>query len=503
MRNRTEKRGEEGRIQKGRRRFEPGAGTKAVRCAAAVFALFTLVSSASAAYTISFDEQWTPTGSPYEFTEHVVVEEGATLTITPGTVVRFGRSNPDRRGETPGCRLMVRGTLVAAGSPGAPVIFEGLDGETDDWGGILFTDTSGDARFDGKGRYLGGSVIAYAAIRHAGNSAVFAEHASPYLHEVLFEGNEALYDKGEEIVVDPSQLPDERIMGGAVYFYRPDSPVGVVRCSFSGNASAHVGGALALVESYGLPAYVVGCSFNGNATGAKGGGAVRLLGASPRFIDCIFDVNDAERGGAIHASYDANLTLSGCTFTANRAARMGGALFIAHESHAAVTDCTFEDNEVDAGSDMGGGAISIHSNGSAELEACSFTGNIAPEAGALLLTHKKMLDSFPVRAACCSFSGNIALTEGAPHAIEAIDWNHIEIEECTFANAAGSGIEVLVGVGVFEERTDHAADFSGNYWEFGSSEDLVATVSWEQGLDEPEIITGDNLGEPAACAAGV
>ena len=84
-----------------------------------------------------------------------------------------------------------------------------------------------------------------------------------------------------------------------------------------------------------------------------------------------------------------------------------------------------------------------------------------------------------------------------------MDWNHIDIEESIFANAAGSGVEVLVGVGVFEDRTDHAADFSGNYWEFGSSEDMVAIVSFEQGLDEPEVVVEGDLGEPASCVVGL
>ncbi len=468
---------------------------------AAFFAVLTVPTAVSGAYRISSDEYWSTADSPYIFTEDVIIERDASLTIKPGTVVLFGRVDPGLRGEEPGCRLDVRGTLIVAGDTDSTVIIEGRDGEVGDWGGIRFAKSASDASIDQYGRYLSGSLISCCEIRHAGDSAISTEMASPYLRDVRFVLNEARYDKGEEIVVDPGQLPNERIMGGAVYFYRPRKPVCVVRCEFSQNRSFHVGGAAAVAESYEIPVYFNGCRFIDNAAGERGGGAARLLGSSARFIACTFEENEAERGGAIHTSYGTDLVLESSCFSFNSARKLGGALFIAHESVALIEDCEFEGNAVNIDSYLGGGAVCIHTNGHIDFEGCSFTGNIASTGGAMLLMHKEENDSRPVSATCCSFIGNTAVTKYCPQAIESVDWNHLVITESTFGNACSGGYEVRVGAGVFEGRTNHSADFRGNFWQFGCSSDLVHTRSWDPGIDEPEVITGGDLETPPSCTA--
>lgn len=75
---------------------------------------------------------------------HVVVSSGATLTVAPGTVVRF---KPYRAGMRPDLRLRLRveGRLVAKGRSGAPIRFttahkEPLNG---DWHGMELVDSQG------------------------------------------------------------------------------------------------------------------------------------------------------------------------------------------------------------------------------------------------------------------------------------------------------------------------------------------------------------------------
>lgn len=452
------------------------------------------------AYRISGDEEWVATDSPYIFMEDVTVERNATLTVSAGVVVLFGREDPEMRGETPGCHLDVAGTLIVAGEPGSPVVFEGLDGETGDWGGLRFADSAADGIFDSYGCYISGSMISCCEIRHAGDSAVSADRASPYLSRIRFEQNEARFDKGEEIIIDPDQMPNERIMGGAVYFYRPRKRACVIDCDFAGNSSAHVGGALAVAESYGTRVYLSGCNFTCNTAGERGGGAVRLLGASAGIFDCFFEGNDAERGGAIHASYGSELDLEVCSFESNRARKMGGAIFLAHDSSARVENSIFEDNAVDSESRLGGGAVCIHENGYIDFEECAITGNTAPTAGALLLSCNSKTGSLPVKVNCCSFYGNTALDPWRSEAIEAVDWTHIEITESTFANTCFGGIEIRVAVGVFPGRTGHAADFRGNYWEYGTSGELVSAVSRDPEIDIPEVKTGEDLETQPLCA---
>ena len=78
---------------------------------------------------ISQDTTWTNTGGPYILNGWVSVSPGVTLTISPGTVVKF----------MSGSSLGVAGTLHADGSLGDPVIFTSINDDA----------ASGDTNGDG------------------------------------------------------------------------------------------------------------------------------------------------------------------------------------------------------------------------------------------------------------------------------------------------------------------------------------------------------------------
>jgi hypothetical protein len=64
--------------------------------------------------TISQDANWTPAGSPYILDGNVTVAAGATLTLSPGVVIKFnGQSR----------YLWVNGTLNATGTASQPIVF--------------------------------------------------------------------------------------------------------------------------------------------------------------------------------------------------------------------------------------------------------------------------------------------------------------------------------------------------------------------------------------------
>ncbi|NCC37686.1 MAG: hypothetical protein EOM24_37610, partial [Chloroflexia bacterium] len=111
----------------------------------------------------------------YNFTGGVIVNQGVTLTIEPGTTLRLGAN----------LALTVRGTLIAQGSASSPILFTTLTGNN--WGFIYFAATSVPGSFDADGAYTGGSILQHVIIERAGsttvsnNGALRAENGVPYL----------------------------------------------------------------------------------------------------------------------------------------------------------------------------------------------------------------------------------------------------------------------------------------------------------------------------------
>jgi len=470
------------------------------RRTATILALWT--STANAVLWIDDDTRWTQMGSPYTFTEDVVVLSGATLTIDPGARILMGRLDPADRGVMPGPSLVIHGALVAQGAPGLPLRFEGLDGSTDDWGGIHFSPSAEGARFDVDDRYLSGSIIRHAEIRHAGGSALFGESVAPYIEAVHFESNAALYDKGEEIVVDPQQLPDEVVMGGAIYLYRLLDRVRIVDSVFSDNRSIHVGGALAIAEAEGIEVEIVGCEFRANEAVAKGGGAVRLLGASPLFEDCLFAANLAERGGAMHASYGAHFETTDCLFHDNFAITAGGALFIAHRSDPSIRRSSFESNELDFAAPMGGGAIAVHGNGSPVIAQSFFGANRAPRGAAIAFTHRNDAGKRPAIVACNRFVENLALVAGEAALLHASDRQDLIVRGNDMDAADGPGPTVVASSGEFGGGNDVTLDLTRNFWGSGGSRQQVELRAVEPHA-LPALTLGRDLAGRPACSRGL
>jgi subtilisin family serine protease len=104
------------------------------------------------------------------------VASGVTLTIQPGTVVKF---HPDKR-------LLVWGVLIADGTPAQPIRFTSNTATPapGDWDRIFFDDSSIDASFDGAGNYVGGSILRFVIIEY-GNS-IYLNDAAPFISHNTF-----------------------------------------------------------------------------------------------------------------------------------------------------------------------------------------------------------------------------------------------------------------------------------------------------------------------------
>lgn len=93
--------------------------------------------------TMTRSQRWEATGLSYFVHGDVYVEVGASLTIEPGTAVVFSSY----------CGLSVRGTLLAGGTAGAPIVFTAANGTAGGWDGL---------KISGVGAAGGGGVVVVA-----------------------------------------------------------------------------------------------------------------------------------------------------------------------------------------------------------------------------------------------------------------------------------------------------------------------------------------------------
>jgi Periplasmic copper-binding protein (NosD) len=105
-------------------------------------------------YTIIADTTWE---GRIRITGDVYVKEGATLTIKPGTVIRFNRVEPKLEEDGgrnmvglgspyfPGAEIIVRGRIVAVGEKNKPIIFTSSDPtpRSGAWGAVNLLGSSG------------------------------------------------------------------------------------------------------------------------------------------------------------------------------------------------------------------------------------------------------------------------------------------------------------------------------------------------------------------------
>ena len=122
---------------------------------------------------------WSPSACDwYIVNADITVQQGVTLTIAPGTLVKFNTR----------LSLIVDGTLIARGTPNRYITFtsNAQYPQGGDWTAISFTPSSASAEFDSNGDYLRGSIVQYANVDYAGYyqpdaGALRAESALSYL----------------------------------------------------------------------------------------------------------------------------------------------------------------------------------------------------------------------------------------------------------------------------------------------------------------------------------
>jgi len=138
---------------------------------------------------------------------------------------------------------------------------------------------------------------------------------------------------GDSSVYGPGQA-----VGGAMFIV--GSSPRVNDCIFENNTATLQGGAVYSVRDA-HPSFT-NCIFRRNAS--EKGGAVFSLLSNCRFMDCTFIGNLARfSGGAIFNSSHCSPTFMSCRFLSNQALYNGGAIYD-YESHGSLSRCTFERN---------------------------------------------------------------------------------------------------------------------------------------------------------------
>jgi len=132
---------------------------------------------------IRTDTTWGPSECrSYAVVGNLLVTADATLTIAPGTTVRFAA----------GTALQVQGTLVARGTAEARIRFESARAgpQPGDWTGLQLIGPG--ARFDRMGQYFSGTILEHCEVRHAGgetDGAVLIGGGGPFLSHCTIEHN--------------------------------------------------------------------------------------------------------------------------------------------------------------------------------------------------------------------------------------------------------------------------------------------------------------------------
>lgn len=183
----------------------------------------------------------------------------------------------------------------------------------------------------------------------------------------------------------------------------------IVNCTFLGNRTRHAGGAI-YSEGY-SPVTVSNCTFIGNSA-FEFGGAI-FAWCKLTVVDCLFDGNVANSGGAMYFGTDTGgCTVTRCRFLRNRATFLyGGAMCIHNCSGpllASIIECVFEGNITKAE----GGAIMCYNDATLHIRDCTFNNNTCTEltvSGGGAIMHKGTL----LTLTNCSFSGNSAFRGGA------------------------------------------------------------------------------------------
>lgn len=237
---------------------------------------------------------------------------------------------------------------------------------------------------------------------------------------------------------------DEHVEGGAIDSH--GNRTIIIDCIFKGNSALTTGGAVNLARGTGYQ--VINCVFEDNY--ANFGGAIRINMGEVLIENCTFKNNIANEsnGGAIDSRY-ADLTIKNSNFTGNTAISNGGAINDLSNSNPAylnIINCNFINNKAS----NGGG---IYSQNPLNITDSNFNNNRADtgnsggvySAKAILIQNSNFISNIG-RGLVLSGDGTIIsgnnFTGNTEHAIRSTNLQNAIINNNRVINNGGTGLYI-------------------------------------------------------------
>lgn len=218
---------------------------------------------------------------------------------------------------------------------------------------------------------------------------------------------------------------------GAGIYMQGSTMLTIENCTLQYNETGEYGGAIASTSTGQIE--LTGCTLNNNKAGTHGA-AIRVNKKDSTnalvMTNCTVKDNTATQSAGAIISNAKTVTLTGCTFSGNKAGKDVGALFFneTNSQEVTLTSCTISGNTGAKGT----GGIRIE-NGELAMNNCEVSGNTATNgnAGGIYATSSK-----EVALVDCEIKNNSAKNGGA---INIDDSGKVTLTNCTVTGNTATG----------------------------------------------------------------
>lgn len=295
---------------------------------------------------ISSNTNWTTGSNPYIVTGNILVNNGVTLIIEPGVIVKFNS----------GTSMQIDGELLAQGTTSNKITFTSNTADTAGaWGYIYFSDASVDAVYENNiyGNYISGCILEYCLIQYAGgagvsdNGALRLDDAHPFINYCTITNNNANGIRGYNLT-GSLKISNSAIInnsssdyGGGICISSTGNTL-ISGNTISKNITSSYGGGICNMY---WTAIISNNTITDNTAGINGGGIASGLGgiSSSPITNNIIENNSANGDGGGVYIYNGTSPISDNIITNNKANSVGG-IFAYGGSNTAIFNNVISDN---------------------------------------------------------------------------------------------------------------------------------------------------------------